>query len=211
MMVEGDPQVAEALAPTSYPLLRHDRRDGFRYRMEEWAVLGVEVGDRREIDVEVRAASSSAYGSFQSRALGGLLPVAAGGGAGKAAARLRPGRSVVLVVHEPEHAHDERWIPAPEVRWTPPALPVGGADGLAVVRADFGEDRSLIDFAVLDADQTLSQKERQAIRDGLDLAYASDAPHRVVVYAVVHLGYAMALVDALTVLPRCCPDPPEEF
>jgi hypothetical protein len=100
MMVEGDPQVVEALAPTSYPLLRHDRCDGFRYRMEEWAVLGVEVGNDREIDVEVRAASSSAYGSFQRRAFGGLLPVAAGGGAGRsAAARLRPGRSVVLVVH----------------------------------------------------------------------------------------------------------------
>jgi hypothetical protein len=118
---------------------------------------------------------------------------------------------VVLVVHEPEHAHDERWIPEPELRLEPPALPVAGGDGLAVVRADFGEDRSLISFEVLDADRPLTQEERDAIRDGLDLAYASDAPHRVVVYAVVHLGYAMTLVDALTVLPRCCPDPPEEL
>lgn len=212
LVVEGDPQVAAALAPTSYPLLRHERRDGFRYRMEEWAVLGVEVGNGREVDVEVRAASSSAYGSFQSRVLGRSLPVAAAGSAGRsAAARLRLGRSVVLLVNEPEHAHDERWIPAPELRWTPPALPVAGADGLAVVRADYAEDRSLIDFAVLDADRPLSQEEREAIRDGLDLAYASDAPHRVVVYAVVRLGSAMALVDALTVLPRCCLDPPDEY
>ncbi|HEX2162975.1 MAG TPA: hypothetical protein VHM02_03415, partial [Thermoanaerobaculia bacterium] len=124
-MIEGDPLVAEALPATNYPLLRHDRRDGFRYRMEEWAVLSIQAAsDGGIVAVEVVSASSPSYGDFQRRVLRESMDRATAGRGGEARDRLQPGRSVVLVVNQPPHAHDERWIPSPRARLDPAALPL---------------------------------------------------------------------------------------
>lgn len=134
--IEGDPLVVETLPATSYPLLRHDRRDGFRYRMEEWAVLSVQTGrDGDIVAVEVASASTPSYGSFQRRVLSESLHRGAAARADRARGKLQPGRSVVLVVSQPPHAHDQRWIPSPQALLDSPA-PLAGIDGHVVVRAD---------------------------------------------------------------------------
>lgn len=197
--MSGEPRLATALPGTSYPLTRTEDRDGFRYLMEEWAVLATATGDDgRGIDLEVASASSSAYGLMQRQRLASAFE--RGGPAGGAGMGAEP--TVLLTVHAPVHRRDHRWIPTPVVRLAPARA--GGSEGRAVVRADYAEDRSRIDFAVVYADRPLTGDETAALETSLSLEYGSDKPHRAVVFAVVRLGETLELVDALTVLPQCC-------
>jgi hypothetical protein len=70
-----------------------------------------------------------------------------------------------------------------------------------VVRADFGEDRSLFDLDVLHADRPLHDQELDFLAENLSLDYASAQPHRAVLFAVVRLGDEIELEQGRVVLP----------
>jgi hypothetical protein len=68
--ITGDEQLSGEFPDSAYPLLRDDNRDGFHYRLEEWAVIAVEVAEGGRIaEVRAEGASTPAYGAFQRRAL----------------------------------------------------------------------------------------------------------------------------------------------
>jgi hypothetical protein len=229
LAVEGGTQALVALPAGAFPLTRTDERDGFRYLMEEWAVTAVEKGTDGYVTlVEALAASSSAYGDFRRETM--LEAIAATDRrdrvqrldlrtSGRVSSFFRPGRTVMLTVNAPRHPHNARWISPPSPRlqsqgWSPASdTPVR-----VVVRADFGEDRSLFDLDVLHADRPLHDQELDFLAENLSLDYASAQPHRAVLFAVVRLGDEIELEQGRVVLPQCCcllpgpdcpPDPPE--
>jgi hypothetical protein len=212
--VVGGPQLT-LLPKAFFRLDRTDDRDGFRYLMEEWAVLAVDrAPDGEVIGVEALAASSSAYASFRRDAL--VRDIADSDapasstrlellGRGSLTSYLSPGRSVVLVVSAPEHPHNARWIPEPTPRLDAAGwVPSGEPPARVVVRADFAEDRSPISFEVLWTDRPLSRSELDLLRAGLGLEYASEQRHRAVLFAVLRLGQDFEIERTHTILPQCC-------
>lgn len=187
----------------SYPLDRVESLDGIHYTMEEWAIVVIERSDAGIVtDVRVPAASSSGYATFQRESLVRHLEVL--GTKAAAAAPAGAERSVLLVIHSARHRNNARWIPLPNPHLEPATLPVH-AQGRAVVRADFGEDRSLIALDVLYGDRPLTAEERSALETNLTLSYGSDDRHRAVLYGVVRLGGGgLSLERWKIVLPECC-------
>jgi hypothetical protein len=212
--VAGGPQLVNALPSHTYALRRTEERDGFVYLMEEWALLAVDrAADEGVRDVEVLAASSSAYGAYRRDSLVTGIEESASPSSretydamakGPLVHYFRPGRSILLALDAPVHRHDDRWVPTPAPRFPSTALEAPGDPGKAVVRADFAEDRSRIGLEVLYADRPLSREERAILEDGLRLEYASEKPHRAVLFAVLALGERIELERSVVSLPQCC-------
>lgn len=216
--VFGGPQVVNAFSHNSFALRRTEERDGFRYLLDDWALLVVDHESKEVVpDVAVLAASSTAYGDLRRKSLVNALEdsgrsisrkLSEIAGRGSLASYFRPGRSVMLVIAAPVHVHNKRWVPTPIARLAKTAMSRAAEPGSAVVRLDFGENRSLIDFEVLYSDRLLSPDERDFIRENLRLEYASEKPHRAVLFAVVSLGETVELLRGRVVLPQCCGCPP---
>ncbi len=189
---------------SNFPLERFEVLEGRHYLMEEWAILVVERDAAGSlVSVEVPAASSSAYAAHQRQSLvdnsnGGIASPPAADGAE---------RSVLLVVHHPDHPHNERWIPTPQAGLTAAALSGDAAEGRAVVRADFSENRDLRALDILYSDRPLTPEEQAHLESHLSLVYANDDRHRVVLYGVVRLGGGTIGLEGMMPLPSmcCCP------
>lgn len=190
----------------NFPLERVEHLRGMHYVMEEWAILVIERDAAGTlVSVEVPAASSSAYAGHQRQSFvenfipnGGMDSPPPGDGSE---------RSVLLVIHHPNHPHNERWIPTPEAHLGTVSLATEGAAGRAVVRADFAEDRSLSALDVLYSDRPMTQEELAFLESRLTLVYANDDRHRVVLYSVVQLGGRTITLENYMPLPSmcCCP------
>lgn len=218
--VVGGPQLTHALPDSRTETLRRERRGSTLYVMDEWAVLAVDQVDGRVQQVEALAASSSSYGAFRrdglvegieiTRAARVAVPFELHGKA-PLDSYFRPGRSILLAVDEPVHVHNHRWIEKPVPRLLPQRSPVvHGGETVAVVRAEYSEDRTLDTLDVLYADRRLTRSELSHLETHLTLEYASDKLHRAVLFAVLRLGGTVAIEVGRAVVPQCCcpnPDP----
>lgn len=190
----------------NFPLERVEHLRGMHYVMEEWAILVVERDAAGALlSIEVPAASSSAYADHQRQSLvqsftpdGGPSPLPQADGTE---------RSVLLVVHHPNHPHNERWIPTPQAHLGAGTLSGEAAEGRAVVRADFSEDRTLSALDVLWSDRPVMEEELAFLESNLTLVYGNDDEHRVVLYGVVQLGGKTIDLENYMPVPSmcCCP------
>lgn len=214
--VIGGAQLAHALPHSRMESLRTEIHASTRFVMDEWVILAVDAAaDGQVTDVEALAASSAGYASFREA---GLIEAIAATrestereterwdllGKGRLDAYFRPGRSILLSVDEPIHPLNDRWIEKPVPRLLPGRVEVPGDEAVAVVRADFGEDCSLLALDVLYGDRPLTRSELAYLQSHLTLEYASEKSHRAVLFAVVRLGETASLVRSKTVMPRCC-------
>jgi hypothetical protein len=212
--VIGGAQLAHALPDSRMESLRTEIHGSTRFVMDEWAILAVDAGeDGRIIDVESLAASSGGYANFREAGLIEAIAVTRESteterwdllGKARLDAYFRPGRSILLAVDEPVHPRNERWIEKPVPRLLPGRVEVPGDEAVAVVRADFGQDRSLLALDVLYAERPLTRSEQAFLESHLALEYASGKSHRAVLFAVVRLGEAVSLERSQTVMVQCC-------
>jgi len=214
--VIGGAQLAHALPHSRMESLRTEIHGSTRFVMDEWAILAVDAGeDGRVIEVESLAASSRGYATFRQAGLNEAIAVTREStereterwdllGKGRLDAYFRPGRSILLAVDEPVHPQNDRWIEKPVPRLLPGQVEVPGDEAVAVVRADFGEDRSLLAMDVLYGERPLTRSEQAFLESHLTLEYASDKSHRAVLFAVLRLGDAVSLERSRTVMVQCC-------
>jgi hypothetical protein len=196
--------------------LRTEIHGSTRFVMDEWAILAVDAGeDGRVIEVESLAASSNGYSTFRQAGLIEAIAVTREStgreterwdlfGKGRLEAYFRPGRSILLAVDEPVHPLNDRWIEKPVPRLLPGQVEVPGDEAVAVVRADFDQDRSLLALDVLYGERPLTRSEQAFLESHLTLEYASAKSHRAVLFAVVRLGETVSLERSRTVMVQCC-------
>lgn len=212
--VIGGPQLVHAMPATTFSALRREARGSIDFIMDEWAILAVEKADGRVDRVELLAASSDRYAAFR---LDGLVeaievtrlsPDGAGRwdllGKGSLESYFRPGRSILLAVDEPLHPHNHRWIEKPVPRLLGGQVLVPEDEALAVVRAEYGDDRSLESMEVLYSDRPLTGNDLSYLSSHLMLEYSSSQSHRAVLFAVVQLGETPSLRVSKVVVAQCC-------
>ncbi len=217
--VSGGPRVVHAVSPGTFRNPRTDTHGGILYILDEWVILAIDRGaDGVVSNVTALAASTSGYGDFRRELLIEGIELSRQSrrtqsgeflGTGSLEAYFRPGRSIVLVVNEPVHPPNDRWIEPPLPLLRPGSVQGAiGGEALVVVRADFAEDRSLIDLQVLYSDRPLTRDERKFVEASLGLEYLSEKRHRAVLFAVLRLdGGAVTIQRSRTVRPQCCCDP----
>lgn len=212
--VIGGAQLARALPHSRMESLRTEIHGSTRFVMDEWAVLAVDAGaDGRVTDVESLAASSGGYATFREAGLIEAIAVTRDSpqterwdllGKGRLDSYFRPGRSILLAVDEPIHPQNDRWIEKPVPWLLPGPVEVPGDEAVAVVRADFDQDRSLLALDVLYGERALTRSEQAYLESHLTLEYASEKSHRAVLFAVLRLGATISLERSEVVVPQCC-------
>ena len=212
----GGPQIVHAVPHGIFRTPRTDTHAGMQNVLDEWVILAIDREEDGAVsNVAALAASTSGYADFRRDLLIEGIAVTRRSlgtqrgeflGKGSLEGYFRPGRSILLVVDEPVHPRNDRWIEPPLPRLRPGSVQgETGDEALAVVRADFGEDRSLIDFQVLYSDRPLTGDERSFLAANLGLEYLSEKPHRAVLFAVLRLdGGTVTIQRSRTVRPRCC-------
>jgi hypothetical protein len=174
--------------------------DGVSFIMEDWAVVGVNAhgaGEVLHLDTEARSADRPMPASYRGPQRGALWAPEGSRGLG-------------LLIAAPAHRRDRRQIPQPTVALLPTKLPYQGERLTAAVRIDIDEDRSIRTAQVLYGVGGLPDgiDLAEEVRHHLQVTYASEKQHRVIVFAVLDVGSGeMKLRDSQVVLPQCCCNP----
>ena len=198
--VTTDPQfmriagtVPTAIVDERTPLFtrRFEVVEGITYMMEDWAVVSFgRSSPGRPSPVRVERSSSPFF--TPSRETKPLDQDVAG---------------TALLIEAPAHQHNSRHIPTPEVRLRPAAIPYLGERVTAALRIDVGENRKIREIQTLHTvgriPPGVNLSER--IRSSLQVAYASNRQHRIIIFAVVDLTDGrMLLRESEVVMPPCC-------
>lgn len=179
---ERDQELVELVRePLRFPLGRVESRGDEMFIMDEWSV--VSEGD-------VVLASSPEFGA----AVGEQWASSA--------------EQEALVVQEPVHRMNDRWIPKPMVRiqggmGLPPEY--RGDGELVLARFELSPRRVMDHWEVLYTSGPVDVAGVEELLKGrLGLVFSSDKTHRAAAYVVLRLTDRLEIVDTLTVLPQCC-------
>lgn len=174
----GDELVPESLR---YPLSRVESRGDETFIMDEWSVVS---------KGEVVLASSPEF----------AVAVAEQAVAWP--------QDAALVVQEPVHAANDRWIPKPMVRiqggiGLPPE---NRGDGqLVLARLEFSPENVVDRWEVLYTSGSADVNEiGELLKGKLGLVFSSEKTHRTAAYVVFRLTDRLEVLDTLTALPQCC-------
>lgn len=168
------------------------------YVMGEWALVGLTPpGAEKAPRVDFKRVSSARFGLAKKAPITeslATLPSKQGA----------VGSSTALIVEHPAHDDNSRAIPLPDLRLEPIERDANAETGRILVRADFGEARTLSDFEILYDQLGVDETLRARIREQLSLSYRDDREHRVVAFAVIEVGEKVEIVRSMRYLPKCC-------
>lgn len=182
-------QDPSAASPLPYPLTRVRRNDKGRFVMDEWAVILPESDSRQTRGL---GSSSAAFRDAVDAHLGA------------------PPSGASLVIQEPVHPLNSRWIPLPEIEISDTSLAAArrGGGEIVAVRAEAFGGRRLEDLQVLYASGPVDEAWlRRHLERRVSLRFASDQQHPTVVFLVLRIGEQLEALSALPVLVQCCCDP----
>ena len=112
-----------------------------------------------------------------------------------------------LVIQEPVHERNSRWIPLPEIRIVDTSLPAGrrGSGEVVAVRAEIFKDQHVEDLQVVHASSPVDEIWiGDLLRERLSLKFSSPRQHPTVAFLVFRIGQQIEVVSSRSVLPGCC-------
>jgi len=163
-----------------YPLSRSESRGSESFVMEEFAVVA---------DGEVISASEADFSRavLDQNAVRGGIPV--------------------LVVQEPNHVRNSRYIPKPSVRLLGDRVPTSQRSdgGIVAARIEFSAQAEVDEVEVIYSSQKLDREAvARLLSRRVGLAFVGDKGHRTEAYVVFRVTNRLELLGAITVLPQCC-------
>ncbi len=173
----------------AYTLSRTKLRDGEKFLMDDWAVTSAAgenwaTGPRSSVDAFHRAVGAQLGHRFS---------------------------GPFLVIQEPVHERNGRWVPRPEIYLSKVGLASNrrGTGEVVAVRAELF-DRRVEDLQILYASSPVDGVWlKELLKQRIGLRFSTPREHPTVAFLVLRLGEELEQITSLAVLPKCCPcEPP---
>lgn len=169
-----------ASTPVDFALSRSEKRDGESFVLDEWAVVQ---------DGQVRVSSNPAFAAAATDQ------------------HALPALGSFLMIQEPIHEMNSRYVPKPEVRISEKALaPAERGEGEIVAARLELSPAGVVDRAeIVYTSQPLeTSRLEKLISQRVGLTFVTGKGHRTAVYVVFRLTDHLEVLRTYTVLPKCC-------
>lgn len=113
-----------------------------------------------------------------------------------------------LVIQQPVHERNDRWIPLPEIHLTETTLASdrAGSGEIVAVRAEIFENPRIEELQLLYASMPVDETWlRELLKQRITLQFATPKEHPTVAFLVLQIGEQLEVVSTRSVLPKCCP------